>query len=605
MAKLLGERNGVDGHREANMGSGLKWFRINSLQQRMAVLLLFPVALMLFGIGVFGFLYARASLLKQWREASILRLERAAHHVEMRLQRPMELIEMFNQTGQASDGDAIQAWLIERLRGLEGVTSVELKLAEGQTQSNEMGGMGEMMGQGVRRRMGAMMRFHKARISEVTLPHYDARVGRRTVTLQSMLKDENGRLVGTLQVELLFDYLLQDIQRFGWWQSDEVYIVDDEGQVLARATSVNNNRKRLGEEGNILEAAVLKAMKEEPFGTILSPGHPPDVVSGFYRIKSAPWTIVIFAPGESILAPIIRFRTLYFLIGAASILVIIVLIRFVVGRAVRAVTNLSRIAGQVAGGNYGPPLPVSRHDEIGQLTESFNQMVNGLKERDFISNTFGRYVDQEVAKELLSHPEALKLGGEKRPVVVLMSDLRDFTPLSESLPPEETIGLLNRYYSRMIQVVQENRGIIVDFYGDALLAFFDPLGGPLGPCAQRAIRCGLEMQNLLLVLNRESESRGLSRLEMGVGIHCGDVVVGNIGSETRAKYGIVGAPVNMAHRIQSLAQVGQVVASEQVYRVVADQLIVKESFYGELKGFRDPVRLHVLDGMRERGIHQL
>jgi adenylate cyclase len=584
------------------MSSPRKRFRIYSLQHRMTILLLLPVALMLLGIGSFGFLYARASLLKQWREASILRLERAAHHVEMRLRRPMELIEMFNQTGETSDGDAIQAWLIQQLKGLEGVSSVELKWAEAETRTEEMGGM---MGRGLGRRMGAMMRFHRARISEVTLPHYDARAGRRTVTLLSSLKNEEGRLVGTLQVELLFDYLLQDIQRFGWWQSDEAYIVDDDGNVLAKATSVKNDRKRLGEEGDILENGVLRAMREEPFGTILGPGHPPDVVSGFYRVNSAPWTIVIFAPGESILAPIIRFRTLYFFVGAASILVIIVLIRLVVGRTARAVTNLSTVAGQVARGDYGPPLPVTRYDEIGQLTESFNQMVKGLKERDFISDTFGRYVDQEVAKELLNHPEALKLGGEKRPVAILMSDLRDFTPLSESLPPEETIRLLNRYYSRMIRAVHDNRGIIVDFYGDALLAFFDPLGGGLGPSAERAVKCGLEMQDLLLGLNRENESRGLPRLEMGVGIHCGEVVVGNIGSEARAKYGIVGAPVNMTHRIQSAAEGGQVIVSDPVYQVVADRLVVKHSFHGELKGFREPVRLHVLVGMQERGSDQV
>ena len=319
----------MDGHSEARIGVRPRRFRIKSLQQRMTVFLLFPVAIMLFGIGFFGFLYAKASLLNQWREASILKLERAAHHVEMRLRRPMEMIEMFNQTGQMSGGDTIETWLVDELRNLEGVSFVALKWADGEPQANEMG---EMMGRGLGRRMGAMMRFHRARISEVTSPHYDVRAGGQTVTLLSSLKDENGQLVGTLQVELLFGYLLQDIQRFGWWQSDEAFIVDDEGQVLAKATSVKMDRKRVGEEGDILGVAVLRAMREEPFGTILGSGHPPDVVSGFYLIKSAPWTIVIFAPGESILAAIIRFRTLYFFVGAASILVIIVLIRFVVGR---------------------------------------------------------------------------------------------------------------------------------------------------------------------------------------------------------------------------------------------------------------------------------
>ena len=151
----------------------------------------------------------------------------------------------------------------------------------------------------------------------------------------------------------------------------------------------------------------------------------------------------------------------------------------------------------------------------------------------------------------------------------------------------------------MIQAVHENRGIIVDFYGDALLAFFDPLGKSPGPSVQRAVRCGLRMQDAMLGLNRENESQGLPRLEMGVGIHCGEVVVGNIGSEGRAKYGIVGAPVNMAARIQSVAQAGQVVASDPVYQAATDVLSVKRSFTEDLKGFRETVRLHVLSGMRD------
>jgi adenylate cyclase len=584
------------------MSSPLKRFRINSLQQRMAILLLLPVALILFAIGFFGFFYARATLLSQWREAAILKLERAAHHVEMRLQQPMKIIEMFNQTGQMEGGEAIQDWLVEELRALDGVSSVELKWAKGESPVNEMG---QMMGRGMRQRMGAMMRFHGAGISEVTSPHYDAQAGKRTVSLFSSFKDEEGRLVGTLHVELVFDYLLQDIQKFGWWQSDEVYIVNDEGLILAKAASVEGKRTRLGEYGSDLERHVLRAMREEPYGTILGSGHPADEVAGFYRIKYAPWTIVLVAPGRSILAPIIRFRTLSFFVGAASILLILLIIRFVVGRTAGAMIDISKAAKRVARGDYGTPLPVTRYDEIGQLTESFNQMVEGLKERDFISDTFGRYVDQDVAKELLNRPGALKLGGEKRPVVILMSDLRDFTPLSESLPPEETIRLLNRYYSRMIQLVHENRGIIVDFYGDALLAFFDPLGGTLVPSAQRAIQCGLKMQDILLALNLENESRGLPRLGMGVGIHSGEVVVGNIGSEARAKYGIVGAPVNMAHRIQSVAEVGQVIVSDPVYKVVADRLKVKQSFHGALKGFREPVLLHVLDGIEERGSDEM
>jgi adenylate cyclase len=134
------------------------------------------------------------------------------------------------------------------------------------------------------------------------------------------------------------------------------------------------------------------------------------------------------------------------------------------------VVSIRRIADKathVAKGDYGEPLAVASKDEIGQLTASFNDMIAGLKERDFISNTFGRYVDHEIARELLSGPEASRMGGVKREVVILFADVRGFTPIAETLSPEVTINLVNRHFARMIDVIQAHRGIIVDFLGDA------------------------------------------------------------------------------------------------------------------------------------------
>jgi class 3 adenylate cyclase len=238
-------------------------------------------------------------------------------------------------------------------------------------------------------------------------------------------------------------------------------------------------------------------------------------------------------------------------------------------------------------------------DEIGQLVYRFNIMVKGLKERDFIRNTFGRYVDQEIAGELMNRPEAAGLGGKKREVAVLMSDLRNFTPLSESLTPEETIRLLNRYFSHMIGIIQRHKGIIVDFFGDALLVFFDPLDESVKPTAKRAVHCAFEMQGKIADFNARNIEEGLPELHMGIGVNTGEVVVGNIGSDTRAKYGIVGAPVNITHRIQALAKTGEVVASEFAYQYVKDDVFVKKAFDARLKGVRESVKLYLIEN---RGI---
>jgi class 3 adenylate cyclase len=341
---------------------------------------------------------------------------------------------------------------------------------------------------------------------------------------------------------------------------------------------------------------ILEEIKEKSFGTALGSGHPPDLVSGFYRISQAPWIVILFAPGEKILAPIVRFRKYYALAGIVCIAFIVVLIRFVGGRMVASIRDISYAAEQVADGNYGKSLLVKSADELGQLAESFNTMVDGLKERDFISNTFGRYVDEEIAKELLSRPEAARLGGEKRQVAILMSDIRGFTLVSESLSPEKVITLLNHYFSHMIVVIQKHQGIIVDFFGDGVLAFFDPLDRPIPSTVYRAVQCALEMQNDIKAFNAEMEEESLPQLEMGIGLNAGEVIVGNIGSEIRAKYGIVGSAVNITQRIQSKAKGGEVVISESVYHHLSEEIEIKRSMSTSLKGIQDEVKLFVIDG---------
>ena len=566
---------------------------IRSLQQRLALFLLLPTALLLFGTGFIGFFYARGIMLSQWREAAILKLERAAHHVDMRLSQPIMRIKMFQKATDQQSMFNVQQWIIDRLKELDGVSRVDLKdLGENALEMKMPAGR---MGMGTR----GMMRFHRARISEVTSPVYDAQAGEETVSLISTLEDEDGTKVGELKVTMRFDYLMQDIRALGWWQSDLAYLVDNSGRYLAKSEATEKGHVRLGEDDDSLELAILGDMQEKPFGTILGPGHPPKKVGGFYRITQAPWTVVLFAPGEKVLEPIVKYRFYYAIAGTLCIALILLLIRYMGGKMVRSIGQISKAAEQVAGGDYGEALPVKTSDEIGQLTQSFNTMVQGLKERDFIRNTFGRYVDQEIARELMRRPEASRLGGEKREVAILMSDLRGFTPLSETLSPDVTIRMLNRYFSRTIETIQKHQGIIVDFFGDALLVFFDPLGGPVAPIINQSISCALEMQRIMEAFNTENRAEDLPELKMGIGLNAGEVVVGNIGSETRAKYGIVGSAVNVTQRIQSEAEGGEVVISEPVYRAAQDRLTIKKSFEAQLKGIQGNVKLYVVEGLKD------
>ena len=561
---------------------------INSLKKRLALFLILPTALLLAGTGFGGFLYARNMLLDQWQQGAILRLERAAHYIGMRINRPAEWIEIFHESTGGMGGELTRKFILSRLSELEGVTGVELEW------NDDFPGLEPDAMHGNTMPGRHMMRFEKVMVSEVTPPGYDTETGEKTVGLVSELKNQNGMQVGRLEVEVSFDYLMKDIERLGWWESRQACLVDKKGTYLAHSKAMEG-RSRLGETGDPVELAVLEKMQEQTSGTHLGTGHPPEQVSGFYSLERAPWVLIMYAPGEDILEPIIRFRLYYMAAGGLCIVLILLLIQFSGGRLVRRIRRVSNAVQQIAAGDDTDPLPVTSGDEIGGLETGFNEMVEGLKERDFIRNTFGRYVDREIAEELLNRPEAGKLGGEKREVAILMSDIRDFTAVAESLSPEETISILNHYFSLMVEVVQEHRGIIVDFYGDGVLVFFDPHNGPTSGSAVQAVKCSRKMQGIMERFNRESKEKGLTELQTGIGIHVGQVVVGNIGSSSRVKYGIVGLAVNVTQRIQAEAKGGQVVISEPVYETLDGGISVEKSFSARLKGVREKAMLYLLD----------
>ncbi len=146
----------------------------------------------------------------------------------------------------------------------------------------------------------------------------------------------------------------------------------------------------------------------------------------------------------------------------------------------------------------------------------------------------------------------------------------------------------------MIGIIQKYRGIIVDFVGDGILLFFEPLDETLADCVQRSLKCAYEMQNEMNLFNIETKQSGLPEFEIGIGVNAGIVVVGNIGTESRVKYGIVGSQVNLTQRIQDQAKGGEIVISESIFKEFNQDLGISKSFTAKLKGVKTPVTLHVL-----------
>jgi len=178
-----------------------------------------------------------------------------------------------------------------------------------------------------------------------------------------------------------------------------------------------------------------------------------------------------------------------------------------------------------------------------------------------------------VVDEIIEDPAGRKIGGRRETVTVLMSDLRGFTSISEAMDAEDVVQLLNRFLERMTNIIVGYDGMIDEFIGDAILAVF---GVPekKEDDAARAVACALSMQNVLKELNDEMIAEDCPVLEMGIGINTGSVIVGNIGSEVRTKYGIVGTVINRAARIESNTVGGEVLLGEETYRPVRDFVTV-------------------------------
>lgn len=567
----------------------LKLLQFKTLQGRLIILLLVPVFLTIFAGGVVSFIYTRNIMLNQWNESAVLKLQRAAHNLEMQVLKPIELLNTFYMSTYFQNTTRSKKELIKSLTALEGV--VRVKFTHLQQNDKNIPGPNHPMYMG----NNGQMQMHKGRILKITEPEYDADAGQETVNLILRLSDTSDQIVGNLEIIMSFKYLLKDIFKLGWWQSDMACIVDKDGKYLVHTNMLMKGRQFLGETDDLIETAVLKELKTKHFGTINSGGHPPDKVAGFYRLEHLPWTIILFARGEKIFKPIIQYRNAFAFGGILIIIIILVLIRFQVGEIVDKIEKLSKNAQKVAKGDYGNPIKVETKDEIGQLIQNYNSMVKGLEERDFIRDSFGRYIDPEFAKLLLQHPDAGELGGKRRQVAILMSDIRGFTALSETLSPEVIIGILNQYFSHMIHIIQKHNGIIVDFFGDAILVFFEPLSDSLKDTIHNCINCASDMQNEMQSFNKEMKNKNLPELDMGIGVNTGPVIVGNIGSKTRAKYGIVGSAVNITSRIQEKAKGNEIVISESVYKQIKGSITIQRSFEADLKGVDSALSLYVIN----------
>jgi adenylate cyclase len=224
------------------------------------------------------------------------------------------------------------------------------------------------------------------------------------------------------------------------------------------------------------------------------------------------------------------------------------------------------------------------------------KLVERVREEARQRGNLERYFSPDVVDRIMHNTAMIDDGGHREDVTILFSDIRGFTRLSERTPPEELIPLLNEYFSAMVAVIFKYGGTIDKFIGDAILAYFGGFSedDDIAENTRKAVRCAIEMQARLSELNAEWEAGGRPRLDMGIGVHQGEVTMGTIGSEKRREFTILGDPVNAACRLSDIAQGGQIVISDAVERDVEDKASVEAIPTQTLKGKTREVRLFLV-----------
>ena len=230
---------------------------------------------------------------------------------------------------------------------------------------------------------------------------------------------------------------------------------------------------------------------------------------------------------------------------------------------------------------------MERIKKLNKQLEMRNQLLN---------ETFGRFLSGDIVKELLDTPGGLQLGGKKRDVTIMMSDLRGFTAICENLQPQPLIKMLNNYISVMAEIINKYKGTIIEFLGDGLLVVF---GAPIETRlhAQNAVAAALEMQKAMPEINRWNKQNSFPELQMGIGLSSGETIVGNIGSFKNTKYGVIGKFVNLCGRIESYTTGGQILIAPATKALVEEPLEIANEFEILPKGLKAPITISDVTGI--------
>lgn len=255
--------------------------------------------------------------------------------------------------------------------------------------------------------------------------------------------------------------------------------------------------------------------------------------------------------------------------------------------------ELTKAIQEVSAGRVDVNLPEPKNKDRAQVAKAFNEMVEGLQERDRMRHSLGRIMDPKIAEILIK--ENPRVGGLRRQATILFCDIRNYTTLCEQMSVEELQSFLNEYWEGTVEIIMEQEGTIDKFHGDGVCVVFGaPTLHPDDPL--RAIRTAWRLMRNVDIINIKRESQRKMPIDIGIGIHTGEVIAGHIGSERRMDYTVVGDVVNVAARIEELNKKygTNILISDEVYEKIESYVKVKTLTLAHLRGHKKPILVHTV-----------
>ena len=298
-------------------------------------------------------------------------------------------------------------------------------------------------------------------------------------------------------------------------------------------------------------------------------------------------------------------RTTYriVLFSLAVLFIAIILIRIFSNSITNPIEDLVKASAQIENGDFELDIKPKTSDEIGLLTESFIEMGKGLSEREKLMVSFSKFTNKTIAKKAANGE--LTLGGETRNATIFFSDIRSFTAMSETMRPEEVVEFLNAYMTRMVDCVNKTGGVVDKYIGDAIMAVWgapESNGSPAED-AMNAVMAALMMRVSLYKFNKERAEKNLPPVRIGCGINSGPVVAGQIGSNERMEYTVIGDAVNLASRTEALNKpfATDILITENTYNLIKDRILVEEMPGVHVKGKTDAIKMYAVINLAGKG----